>query len=221
MFSQPPCSLDPLVGAGGWHADVGDDNLGTRILNERKELGQVGRPAHEIEVGLAVDDARDALPQESVVLRQNHLDARHAKRTVAHGCFREHPGRKVLARGTGTPGPGGLPPFDGPTGERTLQSGEGRRRGRIVRWQLAAAVAWQATVAAVVGIVIGIPFGIVAGRWLWTLFARQIYAVPYPTVSVLSIVLVAVGTVELANVVAAIPACTAARTPITLVLRSE
>ena len=91
----------------------------------------------------------------------------------------------------------------------------------FVRWQLAAAVAWQATVAAVVGIVIGIPLGIVAGRWLWTLFARQIYAVPDPTVSVLSLVLVAVGTVVLANAVAAIPARTAARTPIALMLRSE
>ena len=91
----------------------------------------------------------------------------------------------------------------------------------FVRWQLAAAVAWQATVAAVVGIVVGIPLGIIAGRWLWDLFARQIYAVPYPTVSVLSIVLVAIGTLVLANVVAAVPARTAARTPTAMMLRAE
>ena len=48
----------------------------------------------------------------------------------------------------------------------------------FVRRQLAAAVAWQATVAALVGIVVGIPLGVVAGRWLWDLFADQIYAVP-------------------------------------------
>ena len=42
----------------------------------------------------------------------------------------------------------------------------------FVRRQLAAAVAWQATVAALVGIVVGIPLGIVVGRWLWDLFAR-------------------------------------------------
>ena len=41
----------------------------------------------------------------------------------------------------------------------------------FVRRQLAAAVAWQATVAAVVGIAVGIPLGIVTGRWLWDLFA--------------------------------------------------
>ncbi len=91
----------------------------------------------------------------------------------------------------------------------------------FVRRQLAAAVAWQASVAALVGIVIGIPLGVIAGRWLWDLFADQIYAVPYPTVSVISIVLVALGTLALANVVAAVPARTAARTPTALMLRAE
>jgi len=91
----------------------------------------------------------------------------------------------------------------------------------FVRWQLAAAVAWQATVAAVVGIAFGIPLGVIAGRWLWDLFARQIYAVPYPTVSVVSILLVALGTLVLANVVAAVPARHAARTPTALMLRAE
>jgi ABC-type antimicrobial peptide transport system permease subunit len=92
--------------------------------------------------------------------------------------------------------------------------------GFVLR-QLAAAVAWQASVAAVVGIVVGIPLGVIAGRWLWDLFADQIYAVPYPTVSVTSIVLVALGTLVLANVVAAVPARTAARTPTAVMLRAE
>jgi hypothetical protein len=91
----------------------------------------------------------------------------------------------------------------------------------FVRRQLAAALAWQATVAAAVGIVVGVPLGVIAGRWLWTLFAEQIYAVPYPTVPVLSLVLVGVGTLVLANVIAAVPARTAARTPTAFLLRSE
>jgi len=91
----------------------------------------------------------------------------------------------------------------------------------FVRHQLAAAVAWQATVAAAVGIVIGIPLGIVAGRWLWDLFAQQISAVPYPTVSVPSVLLVALGTLLLANLVAALPARSAARTPTAIMLRAE
>ena len=91
----------------------------------------------------------------------------------------------------------------------------------FVRRQLGAAVAWQASVAAVIGIAVGIPLGIVAGRWLWNLFAEQIYAVPYPTVSVPSVILVAVGALVLANLVAAFPARQAARTPTALMLRGE
>ena len=71
--------------------------------------------------------------------------------------------------------------------------------------QLMAAVAWQASVAAVIGIVVGVPLGIAVGRWLWTLFARQIYAVPQPSVPVVSVALVALGALVLANVVAALP----------------
>jgi len=40
--------------------------------------------------------------------------------------------------------------------------------------QLAVAVAWQASVAAIVGIILGVPVGIALGRWLWDLFARSI-----------------------------------------------
>jgi uncharacterized membrane protein YeaQ/YmgE (transglycosylase-associated protein family) len=82
-------------------------------------------------------------------------------------------------------------------------------------------VAWQASVAAVVGLVVGLPVGAIVGRWLWDLFARQIYAVPEPTVPVLALVLVAAGALVLANVVAAVPARTASRTPTALLLRAE
>ena len=87
--------------------------------------------------------------------------------------------------------------------------------------QLGAAVAWQASVNAVVGIAIGVPVGIIVGRWLWVLFARQIYAVPEPTVPVVSVILVGIAALVLANVVAAIPARVAARTPTALMLRAE
>jgi hypothetical protein len=87
--------------------------------------------------------------------------------------------------------------------------------------QLAATVSAQATVAATVGIVVGIPLGIVIGRQLWTLFARNINAVPDPTVPVLSVVFVALGALVFANLVAALPGRSAARTPTALVLRAE
>lgn len=87
--------------------------------------------------------------------------------------------------------------------------------------QLAAAVAWQATVAAVIGVVVGIPVGIVVGRELWTLFARNIDAVPYATVPVWSVVLIGVGTLLFANLVAVYPGRIAARIPAALALRAE
>jgi ABC-type lipoprotein release transport system permease subunit len=87
--------------------------------------------------------------------------------------------------------------------------------------QLAATVAWQASIVGLVGVVFGVPLGIALGRWLWTLFAREIYAVPDATVPVLAIALVAIGSLVLVNVIAALPGRSAARTETALVLRAE
>ena len=72
-----------------------------------------------------------------------------------------------------------------------------------------------------IGVVLGVPLGIAIGRWLWDLFAQEINAVPAPTVPVLQVVLIALGALVLANIVAAIPGRLAARTPTALVLRAE
>jgi ABC-type lipoprotein release transport system permease subunit len=87
--------------------------------------------------------------------------------------------------------------------------------------QLAAAVSWQASITAIIGVIAGVPLGIALGRWLWILFAREIYAVPEPSVPVLQVVLIVVGAMLVANLVAAIPGRSAARTPASLVLRAE
>ena len=87
--------------------------------------------------------------------------------------------------------------------------------------QLAAAVAWQSTTIAGIGLVAGIPLGIALGRFLWQLFAHQLGAVVDPTIPALAILLVAVGALLLANLVAALPGRSAARTPTALVLRVE
>jgi hypothetical protein len=86
--------------------------------------------------------------------------------------------------------------------------------------QLAASVAWQATVAAAIGVVAGIPLGTVAGRLLWESFARTLNAVPDPTVPILSLVLVGVGALVFANLVAAFPGRNAARTSTVEVLNA-
>jgi len=91
----------------------------------------------------------------------------------------------------------------------------------LSRRQLSATVAWQATIAVAIGTVIGIPLGVIIGRSMWDVFARAIDVVPQPTVSALTIALIAAGALLLANLVAAIPARQAARTRIAVLLRSE
>lgn len=76
-------------------------------------------------------------------------------------------------------------------------------------------------VTAAVGVGFEIPLGIALGRWLWTLFARLIDAVPQPSVPILAMASVGVGALLLANVVAALPGHSAAGTPTTLLLRAD
>ena len=111
----------------------------------------------------------------------------------------------------------------------TLTSSVRRRRRDLAllkalgftRRQLAAAVAWQSTIAVGIGVVIGVPFGIAAGRALWDVFAHELHVLAEPSVPALTILLVAIGALVLANVVAALPGRQAARTPAALVLQSE
>jgi hypothetical protein len=91
----------------------------------------------------------------------------------------------------------------------------------FTRRQLAATVVWQSTVVAIVGLVIGVPLGIAAGRWMWLLFAHALSAVPEPVVPAGSVALAAVAALVLANLVAALPGRSAARTPAALLLRAE
>ena len=91
----------------------------------------------------------------------------------------------------------------------------------FTRRQLAAAIAWQSSVATAIGTVIGVPLGVVLGRFLWDLFAHEIYAVPSPDVPMSSVALIVVSALVLANLVAAIPGRVAARTPTALLLRAE
>ena len=91
----------------------------------------------------------------------------------------------------------------------------------FTRRQLAAVVSWQASVAALLGIIAGVPLGIAAGRQLWVLFARSIYAVPEPAIPVLGVTLVALGSLAFANLIAALPGHNAASTSTALVLRTE
>jgi ABC-type lipoprotein release transport system permease subunit len=87
--------------------------------------------------------------------------------------------------------------------------------------QLIATVAWQATTFATLGLVIGLPLGIAAGRWTWYLFAEQIQVVPEPVTPIPLVLLVVPAAVLIANLVATLPSWSAARTRPAAVLRAE
>ncbi|HTK17125.1 MAG TPA: ABC transporter permease [Acidimicrobiia bacterium] len=87
--------------------------------------------------------------------------------------------------------------------------------------QLAATVAWQASIAVALGVFVGVPLGIVAGRELWDRFAAALHVVPQTTVSAPTIALIAAGALLVANLVAAIPGRQAARTETAVLLRAE
>ena len=91
----------------------------------------------------------------------------------------------------------------------------------FTRGQLAGAVAWQSTTIAVIGLLIGIPAGIAFGRLLWLAFAHELSAVPDPVIPAGTIALAALAALVLANLVAALPGRSAARTPAAIVLRAE
>lgn len=91
----------------------------------------------------------------------------------------------------------------------------------FTRRQLAAVIAWQSSIAVLIGTAVGITVGIVLGRLLWSTFAHEISAVPVPTVPAVAIVFSAIGALVLANVVAAVPGRIAARTPAALLLKAE
>ena len=89
------------------------------------------------------------------------------------------------------------------------------------RRQLLATVAWQASTFAAIGLVVGLPLGVAAGRWTWYLFAEQIEFVPEPVTPISLVLLVVPAAVLLAILVAALPAWSAARTRAAIVLRAE
>ena len=89
------------------------------------------------------------------------------------------------------------------------------------RRQLRAAVAWQASVLTVLAAAIAIPLGVVGARWSWRLFADLVGFVPEPVVPPLFLVVLVPAALVVGNLIAALPATSAARTQPAVVFRSE
>jgi hypothetical protein len=91
----------------------------------------------------------------------------------------------------------------------------------FVRGQVSATVAWQATTLVAVALLVGLPLGVAAGRWAWLLVTRGLGSPAGPTTPILAVLAVVPATVLVANLVAALPARSAAATRPAVVLRSE
>ncbi len=80
--------------------------------------------------------------------------------------------------------------------------------GEVVR-----TVLWQATTVAVVAVVIGIPVGVIVGRWSWTLLADRLGTIADPLVNGAALIVVAAAVLLLSNAVGVVPGFRAARHP--------
>ncbi len=91
----------------------------------------------------------------------------------------------------------------------------------FLRRQVTFTVLWQTTTVALIGLVAGIPLGVAIGRLVWRAFADYLGVVPVPVVTLREIGAIALGTLLVANLLAAGPAIVAARIRPARLLRAE
>ena len=89
------------------------------------------------------------------------------------------------------------------------------------RSQVRATVAWQATTLVSVGLVIGIPAGVIIGRFVWRLVADGLGISTIAAIPALALLLTIPAALALVNLIALFPARAAARTRPGVALRSE
>ena len=90
----------------------------------------------------------------------------------------------------------------------------------FLRRQVGATLAVQATAVTAVGLVVGLPVGIAAGRHVWVLVASGLSVLPRPLVPA-SVLFVALAAIVVANLMALLPARRAAAIRPAEVLRAE
>jgi predicted lysophospholipase L1 biosynthesis ABC-type transport system permease subunit len=91
----------------------------------------------------------------------------------------------------------------------------------FVRRQALSVVTAQATTFMTVALVLGIPLGYALGKWSWIALASRIGIVPAPATDAVALALYAAGVLVAANLVAVFPGRAAARSRVSVVLRTE
>ena len=91
----------------------------------------------------------------------------------------------------------------------------------FLRWQVSAAVAWEATALTAVALLAGLPLGVAGGRWAWALFAGSVGVGSSATVPLGAALLTIPTALLLANTIAASPGWAAARIKPAISLRDQ
>src|SRR5271157_267452 len=91
----------------------------------------------------------------------------------------------------------------------------------LVRSQVLRVVAWEASALAAAALLIGLPLGVLAGRWAWALFAGSAGVSGQADVPVPLVLLAIPATLALANLIAAGPGWDAARVRPASIMRTE
>ena len=89
------------------------------------------------------------------------------------------------------------------------------------RREVRSSVAWQASTLALIALAVGLPVGVVGGRWTWGVFADQLGIESSPTVASAALLIGIPATLLLANAIATFSGRTAVRIRPAVVLRTE
>jgi ABC-type lipoprotein release transport system permease subunit len=87
--------------------------------------------------------------------------------------------------------------------------------------QVRATVGWQATTIGGVGVVVGVPGGVIVGEYAWRRVAEGLGIATHLAVPALGLAVIAAGALAVVNMVAFVPARAAARTRPSVALHSE
>ena len=80
-LAQSLGGLDPLVGVARRHADVGDDDIRPLSVDRGEQRVEIAADGRDLEVGMRLEQAPDALTDEVVVLGEHEPDRRMAEDT--------------------------------------------------------------------------------------------------------------------------------------------
>jgi hypothetical protein len=91
----------------------------------------------------------------------------------------------------------------------------------LTRRQVREVIVWQASAILAIACLVGVPLGVVAGRWAWTSFAASLGVVPVTVVPGIAVLAGFAALLVAGNLLAAVPASVAARTKPAAILRAE